>query len=408
MVLAAGSGVAYLLYALKPEPPRRPQNLQPPVVDTIRLVSETVVESLVGYGTAKPDRFADLSAEVASTVVERAGELEAGSIVQAGDVLLRLDDREYQFALQQAIALAESDRAALSELAAEERSLTSLIATAKQELKLAESEKQRVSRLYENQQAASKEFNSASLAHQQARRTLQAYERENAAIEPNRIRLGASLASNQAGVAIATLNVERCTIKAPFAGKISAIHVDAGDRLNEGRPVARLIDSRRVEIPIRLPASVYARVRLGTTCRITVESIPDAYWQGSIARIAPDIDEKTRTFAAFVEVDNGKQETPLIPGAFVRAEVRGGTWRDRIVVPRGAVRDGWVLVVEDGKVTKRAIRIEKLVGGRAVVADGLRVGDEVIVSQFARLTEGTPVRPRLTLTARPTTATPTP
>jgi multidrug efflux pump subunit AcrA (membrane-fusion protein) len=70
-------------------------------------------------------------------------------------------------------------------------------------------------------------------------------------------------------------------------------------------------------------------------------------WEGRIRRIAPSADEASRTFRAFVEVNNVPGAPPLIPGLFVEAAVAGDTLHDVMLIPRGAVRKGLVYVLHD-------------------------------------------------------------
>jgi hypothetical protein len=90
-------------------------------------------------------------------------------------------------------------------------------------------------------------------------------------------------------------------------------------------------------------------------------------------------------------VDNTKQPTPLVPGSFVRAEIAGPLHADAIVVPRGSLRDGAVFVVEDGLALKRPVELTCSLRDVVVVRSGLKVGDNVIVTNLASLQDRMPV-----------------
>jgi multidrug resistance efflux pump len=353
---------------------------------------EDVAERFVGYGTAQPDRVANLAAEVAATVVELVGDIEAGSAVRREQLLIRLDDREYRYALARAEALAASDQAAIDELDTEAQSLAGLIRTAEQELRVASEEKARVSGLFETGHAAKKEYDFANLAYQQARRVLQGFQMEASKLGPRRARAVASKRSRLAEAELAVLNVERCDIRAPFAGTIESLLIEVGDRAAPGVVLVRLLDPAHVEIPIQLPAGVYDRLEVGARCRVMSESMPGSGWDGQVARIAPSVDSQSRTFAVYVDVDNAVQEHSLVPGTFVRAEVHGPTHLGRLLVPRGAIVAGHVLVARQGIAFERAVTVERLIEDRALVAGGLRPYDRVILSHLDRLSDGSPVR----------------
>lgn len=401
VLIGIGGALGGLLYTLRVEPPRRNVATLPPLVESVVVQAEEVVEWFPGYGTANAFRIANLSAEVAATVVERVGEIRAGSKVTEGQVLVRLDDRQYRRAYDRVKARADAEQASLDELSVEAKNLELLVKTAEQELRVARDERTRVAGLFERALAAKKEYDFASLAYQRARRVLQGYQRELAKTVPRRARLAASKRGYEADAALAQLNIERCEIRSPFAGHIGSLMVDVGDRVGPGSPVLTLVDSSLVEIPIQLRASVYDRVRISATCRVLLESMPDAPWGGEVARIAPAADQRTRTFAAYVVVDNAKQQQPLVPGMFVRAEVRGPVHPDGILVPRRAIRNGKVFVVENDTAQERLVTTERLIEDRALVNGGLRSGDRVILSHLDTLADGSPVRIRALSSAAP-------
>jgi multidrug efflux pump subunit AcrA (membrane-fusion protein) len=116
-----------------------------------------------------------------------------------------------------------------------------------------------------------------------------------------------------------------------------------------------------------------------------------------VARVAPDVDERTRTFSVYLDVDNTRHEKPLVPGTFVTAEVRGPTYGDRLLVPRGAIRDGAVLVAAGNVASRRSVRTERLIGDRAMIVGDVHPGDAVIVSHLGQLDNGSPIRLRAVL-----------
>lgn len=392
VVLAVGVSVAAIFYTLRVKPPRKEVGELPPLVESIIVQPENVTERFVGYATANPERSAKIAAELSATVVERVGGIRAGSVVAADQPLIQLDDREYRLAHQRAVALATAERASLDDISIESNKLAQLIKSSEAELRVTEAERNRLTRLFEQNQAAKKEYDFAHLAFQTTRRTLLGYQRELAKLTPRRARVTASVESYQASAAIAMLNVNRCTIKAPFAGTIESVFVDAGERVSPGTVVVSVVDTERIEIPLQLPSASYADIRVGSPCELSSESLSGTSWHGTIARIAPVIDEQTRTFAAYVLVNNRTQPRPLVPGTFVTAVVEGATLRDCLLVPRSAIRNGRVFVLRDGHAAIRHIDTERTIADRAIVTGALRAGDRVILSHLDMMIDGLSVR----------------
>ncbi|MHC5110020.1 MAG: efflux RND transporter periplasmic adaptor subunit [Planctomycetota bacterium] len=391
VLLGGGSVIAALLASLKEEPPRR-ENAKPPnVVKTITLAPQNITERFIGYGTVEPIRKSRIAAEVTARVVAFLRDCREGAFVDDDMPLIQFDDREYQRALQRAEALADADQAGIDELKTESEKLGELVETARYEKEVAEAEWERVSDLFNRRLAAKKEFDFANLARQQALRVLQGYERELSKIAPRSVQLGASRAARLAEVETARLNIERCTISTPYAGQISDRHVEVGDWVGPGTLVLSLVDASRVEIAAQLPAAVYNRVAPGASCTITSESLVETTWSGTVARIAPQVDEERRTFSAYIVVDNTRQTTPCVPGMFVTVDVEGPTHEDVFLVPRGALLGNTVFVMDEGRSRRREIEPGRYVGDSVIIDGGIRSGDQVILPPLAALNDGTEV-----------------
>jgi len=392
VLLGASSGIASVLHVMNVEPERRVPDNPPLVVEAMTVKPTDAVERHLGYGTVQALRSANLSAEVSARVMEIVGRVRAGSPIQEGDAIVRLDERQYRAALNRADALADADQAALEELATEEANLKRMRDTAQQEVDLNRREYKRLADLYEIQAAAEREMIFASLALQQSRRVLQEYESQLARIEPRRAQLRASRSARLSEAEQARLNIERCTIRAPFDGVLRQLNVEEGDWVAPGTIVASLLDPMRVEIGIALPASVHDRVAVGSEGLVESESMPGVTWRGQVARMAPSVNEQTRTLMVYVEVDNATQDRPLVPGTFVRAEILGPRHQDSIIIPRAAIREGGVWIIEDGQARRRRVEVAQSLTERAVVEGELRFGDRVILTQLSRMEEGTRVR----------------
>lgn len=391
-LIGSGAGISYVLVLTRQAPPRTKTVALPPLVEAIRVRVRDVRESFVGYGSVAPDRSATLSAEVAAAVVELVADLEAGDAVEENQLLIRLDDRTYRRDLEGAIALVEVDDAQLAELRVEGEGLRTLRATADEEVRIAGDERRRVSDLFERGQANKREFDLARLVYQQALRVQQTFAKDLAVLGEREKRIAASRRSREAAVGMARLSVERCEIRAAFAGRIDVVFVDIGDFARLGDPMVRLIDPSHVEVAVQLPTSVHGLIKVGAACRLESEGSDARSWTGTVARLAPVADERMRTFAAYVEVDNTTQPQPLLPGAFVRAVVEGPLRQRAILIPRGAIRRGHVLIAVDGKARRVKITVDRLLADEALVRGEIAGGDVLITSHLDSLTDMAPVR----------------
>src|SRR5690606_20308575 len=146
-------------------------------------------------------------------------------------------------------------------------------------------------------------------------------------------------------------------------------------------------------------------LRVGDPVRIAGERAAEAAWTARLARIAPEAEAGTRTFLAFAEVRQDPDATPLlVPGQFLRGVVESSEVQHRLVVPRRAVLNGQVLVVEDGKAQPRVVNVAHRFFGRiegladrerewAVLEEGssLRSDELVILNHIDQLRPGSDV-----------------
>lgn len=383
--LAGGTVVASLLSRFKEEPARRESIAVLPVVRTQILQPEDVTEQFVGYGSVRPIQQATISAEVAGRIVTLPDELRAGQSVSDGETLLTIDDREYKRLKERALAYLRADEAALDELKIESEKLDEVMATARREVALTEAEWKRVSALYDRDLAAKKEFDFANLAWKQATRVLQGYEMQASRIQPRSQQLLASIAARKADAESAQLNIDRCTVNAPFDAVIKERRVDKGNRVAPGMPLFDLINNRVVEIPAQLPASVYGKVKVNAACEVQSESLPDTVWVGRVARIAPDVDRRTRTFAAYIEIDNREHDRPCVPGTFTKITVGGPRHQNALLIPRGAINEGRIFVFDAGQAHERVISVDFMLNEQAGVSGDVQPGDRIILPPISAL-----------------------
>jgi multidrug resistance efflux pump len=390
-LLAVAGGVTGLLIRTAPHPAASNTPQLALLVRGLELKPQTVVEPIVGYGTARADRRAWIAAQVSGELVELSPKLHVGELAEDGELLIQVDDRDYQRQLERARSLLAADEAQLERLAVEERNVDRLIEIATAELEIAQREYERVLGLFEAEQAPRRELDVARQGFEQARRGLWTLENQKWLFPQERAAQAASRDLHRADIGLAELSLERCRIHAPFRGRLETVEVEVGERVAVGTRLFALLDTDLIEVPIELPVSLRDRVATGANCQLQLESNRDVVWSGQVARIAPSAAQTTRTFSLFVEVDNTRQAPPLMPGLFIRARIDGPTWRDVLVIPRGVIQQEHVFVYDRGLARRRAVKIDRHVLDQTLI-NGLKVGEIVITSTLDALYDGAPVR----------------
>ena len=193
------------------------------------------------------------------------------------------------------------------------------------------------------------------------------------------------------------IEVERATLRAPFAGSVSARLVSVGDYVRPGVVVFRVVQDDPLKFRGDVPERDVPALRVGQTLRVTVDAYPGETFLGRIARVGAASDPAARSLAFEGEVPNADHR--LRPGFFGRGEVLSRRDERGLAVPRAAVSNfagvTKVFVVDAGVAHERQVTLGSDLGdGWVEIASGLGRGTDVATSGLSRLAEGSPVTVR--------------
>jgi RND family efflux transporter MFP subunit len=191
------------------------------------------------------------------------------------------------------------------------------------------------------------------------------------------------------------LDLENCSIRAPYGGYTVRQLVDVGEWVNAGTPVYEMVDLDRVKVYVDLPERYFGHVEIGSDVSIAVSGNTAAPVTGKVTGIAPNASVDTHTYPVIVEVDNGDHR--LGGGMLVRATVSLSDEFDSLAVSKDAiVREGvqtMVYTIDDGKAVPIPVTVGSTAGDWVAVAgEGLSEGMPVVIRGNERIFPGSPVR----------------
>jgi RND family efflux transporter MFP subunit len=199
----------------------------------------------------------------------------------------------------------------------------------------------------------------------------------------------------KAEAAIAAQQLARAQIRAPYAGRVAKRHADPGAMLSIGTPVFTFVDDAVLEFRASVPSADYGKAKLGATVDVTVDALGGKAVKGTVARLSPLVEERTRSFEVIVQV---RGDRDLVGGLFARATVKIGRVEGALVVPPSALqRDGatpgeaQAFVVADGKAERKTVTLGVEGADAIQVTSGLRAGDLVVLDPPVALASGAPV-----------------
>ena len=329
-------------------------------------------------GTALPRTSIRLVSEVSGKVVSVEESFDAGQVFAKDDVLLKIDSRDYELALAQA---------------------KSQVAQAELRLQM--------------------EINEVDVVRREWRLLNQGEPTGLQAREPQLAHARAALEAARATEEAAKRNLDRCIIRAPFAGMVARAGVRPGQFAALAAPLGELFatDIAEVRLPlvtsdlsfIDLPASG-AKVVLGQAPKVTLSAQAGdrrMKWLGHIVRSEETVDPMNRMVYVVAQITDpygfaSGNAAPLRSGTFVRASIEGRTQENVIVLPRQALRGkDRVWVIENGKTRSnrmkllfRKVKVSFADSEHAVIAEGLESGELVGVSLIPGVIDGMGVNVR--------------
>jgi len=247
------------------------------------------------------------------------------------------------------------------------------------------------------------------IAEQDARLALAEYERlrplhDQGIVSPQEF-FQAEIARDQAMSRreLAKATLDRCTVRAPFAGMIVERWATPGQRVAEddGTPLFRLVGGEPLRVRVHVPEDRLRPLRVGSRASVEIQE-RDHPAAGRVVFVSPAIDPASGTAQVIVELLDSHG---LRPGAAAQVtfETQPAEADAPMRIPREALRDGIagssrgdasVLIIVDGRATSRAVRVVGSDGEAIFVTGALTPGDMVIV--------GGGVREGATVTARET------
>ena len=320
-------------------------------------------------GRLEASRTAQVRARAAGILQQRL--FKEGSDVKAGQALFRIDAAPYQATLQSAQA----------SLARAQASLANSSAVA-----------ERYKPLVAENAISQQEYTSAVAAQKTAE---------------------ADVAAAKAAVQTAGINLNYANVTAPISGRIGRALVTEGALVGQGEATALAVIQQVDPLYVNFTQSASEAMKLkramesgqlkgagqgAAAVRVVLDDGSEYAKPGKLLFSDLTVDSTTGQVTLRAEVPN--PGAALLPGLYVRVRLEQAVASDAIALPQQAVTrsaqgDSVKVVGADGKIEQRPVKVGGQQGGRWVILDGLKTGEQVMVDGFQKLQmlpPGTPVK----------------
>ena len=306
-----------------------------------------------------------------------------GKKVKKGELLIGLDDREYELALNDARVKVTDSRVEYGFLAMETPGDTTNNPKARE--------------ITERIQKLDKDFNEGNINELK-------YNALKDELDMKLIFTGAKreeIIQNKSGLTTAInaykrakLNYEYSKISAPFNGTVGDFDLVKGQRINAGQKLCKLFNSSSLRIDVGVLENDITKIKVGNVAKIEIPSITGETFSGRVVNVSPYIDKETKTCKVTIQIQNGSNK--LKPGMFVKVFIESNNLQSRILIPKEAllVRDKRPLVfVVEGDLAKwKYIQIGEQNDEFIEVTEGLEPRENVIVEGQYTLAHDAKVR----------------
>lgn len=208
--------------------------------------------------------------------------------------------------------------------------------------------------------------------------------------------VSAELKSLKAQTQLIRAQIARTEIRAPFSGKIGLRYISNGAYVNPTTDIANLISINPLKITFAVPEKYAQMVKIGSEIQFTVAGNTKIF-KAKVYAKEPAIDIATRTLVLKAKADNANNE--LIPGSFANIELTLEAIKQAILLPTDAVipvlKGKQVYVVRNGKAKATAIKSDIRTDEKILVSEGLQVGDTVITTGIMAIKDDASVKVKI-------------
>jgi membrane fusion protein (multidrug efflux system) len=192
---------------------------------------------------------------------------------------------------------------------------------------------------------------------------------------------------------LAVLNLENTSVRSPISGVVSMRFVKAGNMITTDQQLYRVTDFSPLQAILHVPEHEMSKIQKNQRVELRADAIPGETFVGRVERKSPVVDSETGTFKVTIYVEETRDK--LRPGMFARVRIVYDTRQNTRMIPKSAVisedLSNNVFVIKDSLAFKRSIQTGYTNGSNVEVIEGLDDGEIVVTIGQASLQDSTKV-----------------
>ena len=420
--LVGGVLLVVLLIFLRERPAHSEWNTLPMPLTVIEVQTMPFVLTARGFGITRPVQTWQAVANVAGRVVQRHPELNSGTLLPAGTLLLALDPARYQLAIAETEAELASLAAEQAQLEAETQNTRHLLQLERERLKLSEGELSRIERLLKTGSVSQSHLDEQRLATLAQRQLVQSLDNQLSLLPSKQQYLDAQIQRANTRLEQGRQDLADTRFIAPYDLRIRAVEVEEHQYAGIGQPLFLADGIEQAEVEAQVPLTMLRRLMKavsrpvdsqGSALDITerldfsvirseveLTGFPAVRWPASVTRVASGLDPGTRSGRVVVTVDQPYNlarlpERPALQrDMHVQVNFAADSPEPLLAVPSSAVHQGEIFLLGEGDLLqRRPVTVAFEQNGLAVIESGLVAGELLITDDPMPAIAGMKVTP---------------
>ncbi|MBK1871829.1 MULTISPECIES: efflux RND transporter periplasmic adaptor subunit [Marinobacter] len=420
--LIGGVLLIALLVFLREGPAHNETSSQPLHLTVIEVQPMPFKLTARGFGITRPVQTWQAVANVAGRVVHRHPELNSGTLLPAGTLLLALDPGRYQLAIAETEAELASLAAEQAKLAAEAQNTRHLIQLERERLALSEGELSRIERLLKTGAVSRSRLDEQLRATLSQRQLVQSLDNQLSLLPSRQQYLDAQIQRANTRMEQGQQDLQDTRFIAPYDLRVRAVEVEEHQYAGLGQPLFLADGIEQAEIEAQVPLTMLRRLMsavskpdnsqepalditekfefLAIQSEVQLTGFPAVRWPATVSRVASGLDPGTRSGRVVVTVDQPYSlvqlpERPALQrDMHVQVNFAADSPTSMLAVPSSALHQGEVYILgEDNLLQRRPVEVAFEQNGLAVIESGLAAGELLITDDPVPAITGMKVEP---------------
>ncbi len=379
-------------------------------VNTIPVVKEDIAVCVTGYGQVNPVVINEISPQVSGKIISKTP-LKQGETIQKGEILFKIDATDYETTQEKARIQVKLQENQIKQLTVSWERDKERLSVIKENTRLAQSNFSRLNTLYTKSRVgtlsgveeAEQSYNSLLDTEKSLTKSIDLYPLQIAEAQN-------SLADARSDLKKARLDVQRCTVTAPFTGRIKDISIETGSYISTGTQAVTLADDSILEIQVPLSdkdafevlglRGIHQNTTLGSVSKkleCSVETITGNVSAGMPANVhrVVQYDSATRTLTLAVRIQPDQSlpdqtSIPIMDGMFCKIAFKGSPVKDAVKISSVLLNsDNTIFLVRKNKLKTLAVTKIMEENGQIYVSARFEPEDQIITTPLTNPVENT-------------------